>query len=159
MKNGGQIPWNFTCFLRNIQDLFSDGKTTHEMRFGETFSQSRMRQFGKKVFLGILFGYVLYAGKFWKGNIMVVDLEELEKMDGSEIHMEFQEIIKHARRKLEVPTAPAVPCKENSRHGVTRSKKYDHKSKFAYEFYLQIMTTMLQEKEVIHCIITIWFTN
>ena len=44
----------------------------------------------------------------------------------------FKEIIKNARRKLEVPTAPAMPCKKtNNRHGETRCIKYNRKSKFA----------------------------
>ena len=47
---------------------------------------SRLHQFGKKVLPRILLGYVLYAGGIWKGDIMVVDIEELEKMDASEIH-------------------------------------------------------------------------
>ena len=56
------------CYLRNIQDLLSDGKTPYERRFGEPFlgpiipfgslveyypisakDQSRIHQFGKKV--------------------------------------------------------------------------------------------------------------
>ena len=45
---------------------------------------------------------------------------------------EFKEIIKNARKKLEVPAAPAMPCKRNNRrHGATRSKNDDHKSKNA----------------------------
>ena len=47
---------------------------------------SRLHQFGKKVLPGIFLGYVLYAGGFWKGDIMVADIEELDKMDASEIH-------------------------------------------------------------------------
>ena len=37
---------------------------------------------------------------------------------------EFKETIKNARKKLETPVAPAMPCKtsKNSQHGVTRSK-------------------------------------
>ena len=34
MKNGGRILWS-VFFLRNIQDLLSDGKTPYERRFGE----------------------------------------------------------------------------------------------------------------------------
>ena len=45
---------------------------------------------------------------------------------------EFKEIIKNARKKLEVPAAPAMRCKRtNSKHGVTRTKNDDHRSKFA----------------------------
>ena len=35
---------------------------------------------------GIFHGDVLYAGRIWKGDILVADLEELEEMDVSEIH-------------------------------------------------------------------------
>ena len=46
---------------------------------------------------------------------------------------EFKEIIKNARSKLETPMAPAVPCKtcKKNKHGETRSKTNDFKSKFA----------------------------
>ena len=92
-------------YLRNILDRLSDGRTPYERRFGEPFEgpivpfgslvehhststkdQSRIQQFGKKVLPGIFFGYVLYAGRIWKGDIPIVDLEELEEMDASEIH-------------------------------------------------------------------------
>ena len=69
------------CYLRNIQDLLSDGKTPYERRFGEPclkdqpfrvatmvehhlFSakdQSRLHQFGKKVLPAIFLGYALFA--------------------------------------------------------------------------------------------------
>ena len=48
--------------------------------------QSPLHQFGTQVLPGTFFGYVLYAGGIWKGDIMVTDIEELEKMDGSELH-------------------------------------------------------------------------
>ena len=92
-------------YLRNIQDLLSDGKTPYERRFGEPFKgpiipfgslveyypisakdQSRIHQFGKKVLLGLFLGYALFAGGFWKGDIMVANIEELETMDASEIY-------------------------------------------------------------------------
>ena len=44
--------------------------------------------------------------------------------------MVFKEIIQNARRNLETPMAPAMPCKKN-KHGETRSKTNDFKSKFA----------------------------
>ena len=71
------------CFsyLRNNQDLLSDGKTSYERRFGKPFKgpiipfgslveyhpktakdQSRINQFGKKVLPGLFLGYALYAG-------------------------------------------------------------------------------------------------
>ena len=47
--------------------------------------------------------------------------------------MEFKETIKNARIKLETPMAPAMPCKtcKKNKHGETRSKTNDFKSKFA----------------------------
>ena len=92
-------------YLRNIQDLFSYGKTPYERRFGEPFNgpiipfgslveyypisakdQSRIHQFGKKVLPGLFLGYALYAGGIWKGDVLIADLEELETMDASEIY-------------------------------------------------------------------------
>ena len=94
------------CYLRNVQDLLSDGKTPCERRFGMPFNGpvipfgamveyhpvsakdlSRLHQFGPKVLPGIFHGYVLYAGGIWKGDIMVADIEELEEMDASELHV------------------------------------------------------------------------
>ena len=95
------------CFtyLRNMQDLLSDGKTPYERRFGKPFTrpiipfgslveyytisskdQSRIHQFGKNVLPGLFLGYALYAGGTWKGDALVADLEELETMDASEIY-------------------------------------------------------------------------
>ena len=92
-------------YLRNVQDLLSDGKMPHERRFGQPFKgpiipfgslveyhlvtakdQSRIHQFGKKVLPGLFLGYALYAGGIWKGDVPVADLEELESMDASEIY-------------------------------------------------------------------------
>ena len=46
---------------------------------------------------------------------------------------EFKETIKNAGKHLETPMAPAMPCKTSmkSKHGETRSKTNDFKSKFA----------------------------
>ena len=56
-------------------------------------------------------------------GIYFIDLEDKE----------FKETIKNARKKLETPMAPAMPCKtsKNSKHGATRGKSNDFKSKFA----------------------------
>ena len=94
-------------YLRNIQDLLSDGKTPYEIRFEELSKgpiipfgsvieyhpicakdQSRIHQCGKKVLPGLFLGYALYAGRIWKGDIMVADIEELETMDASEVYCE-----------------------------------------------------------------------
>ena len=92
-------------YLRNFQDLLSDGKTPYERRFGQPCKgpiipfgslveyhpitakdQSRIHQFGKKVLPWLFLGYALYAGRIRKGDILVADIEELETMDASEIY-------------------------------------------------------------------------
>ena len=91
--------------LRNVTDLLSDGKTPYERRFGQPIKgplipfgslveyhsfiakdQSIIHQFGEKILLGLFFGYPLYAGRIWKGDVLVADFEELETMDASEIY-------------------------------------------------------------------------
>ena len=89
-------------YLRNVTDLLSDGKRPYERRFGQPFKgliipfgslveyhpitakdQSRIHQFGKKVLPGLFLGYALHAGRIWKGDVLIADLEELETMDAS----------------------------------------------------------------------------
>ena len=48
--------------------------------------QSRIHQSGKKVSPGLFLVYALYAGRLWKGDVLIADLEELETMDASEIY-------------------------------------------------------------------------
>ena len=87
---------------------------------------------------------------------------------------DFKETIKNARKKLETPMAPAMPCKtsKKSKHGETRSKTSEFKSKFACileanestrlrmeDLYQNIVRTILQERGTIHCSITILCTN
>ena len=93
------------CYLRNTQDRLCDWKPPFERRFGEPYQgtiipfgslveyhpistkdQSRIHQLGKKVLPEIFLRYRLYAERIWKGDILVVDLEELEEMDALEIH-------------------------------------------------------------------------
>ena len=47
---------------------------------------SRIHQFGKKVLPRIFLGYELIAVKIWKGDILLTDLEDSEKLDASEIY-------------------------------------------------------------------------
>ena len=93
------------CYLRNVQDLLADGKTPYERRFGESFKgpiipfgalveylpvserdKARIHQFGKKVLPGIFPGYTLIVRGIWKGDILIADIEELEKLGASEIY-------------------------------------------------------------------------
>ena len=65
--------------------------------------QSRLLQFGGKVSPGIFLGYVLIAERIWKGDIVVADIEEVEKVDASEIHarrLNAKEVLTPQRREL-----------------------------------------------------------
>ena len=84
------------CYLRNIQSLLLDGKTPHERRFGMPFNgpvipfgaMVEYHLFLRKTNLDCIQAYssVLYAGRIWKGDIVIADNEELEEMDASEIY-------------------------------------------------------------------------
>ena len=108
LQSGLDEKWwadSMECYLRNNQDVLSDGKTPCERRFGVPFNgpiiplgamvenhpisaedPSRLHQFGPKVLTGIFLGHALHAGRIWKEDILVADIEELELMDASEIH-------------------------------------------------------------------------
>ena len=87
---------------------------------------------------------------------------------------EFKETIKNARKKLETPMAPAMPCKtsKNSQHCVTRDESMRSNQNLRESWkpvnpqdcvwknlYWITMRTILQEKVTIHCNTTIWYTN
>ena len=92
----------------------------------------------------------------------------------SEEDEEFKEIIKNLRRKLEVPAAPAMPCKivHCRKNGAIRSGKDDHWSKLMCileaneskrlrmkEKVPGAQETTLLEKGLILCNIANWYTN
>ena len=64
--------------------------------------------------------------------------------------MEFKETIKNARKKLETPMAPAMPCKtcKKNKHGETRSKTNDFRSKFACILEASESTRMRMEESL-----------
>ena len=66
---------------------------------------------------------------------------------------EFKETIRNARKKLETPMAPAVPCKtcRKSKKGETRSKTNDFKSKFACILEASESTRMRMEESLPNC--------
>ena len=61
----------------------------------------------------------------------------------------MREIIKNARRKWQTPIAPAMLCKtcKKNKHGETRSKTDDFKSKFACILEASESTRMRVEEE------------
>ena len=124
----------------------------------------------------------------WKKMGKNAKLKEKQKWSNEKLHLdnarklrgiyfidpedkEFKETIKNARKKLETPIAPAMPCqimKKNCESGAshkiktrlacileasesTRLRMGDH--------YQIIMKTILQAKVTIHYSIMIWFTN
>ena len=95
------------CFtyLRNIQDLLSDGKNLYEKRFGEPSKDQSFRlvhwlsitlflrktsqesiNLERKSFLDCSLDTLCTVRRIWKGDIMVADIEELETMDASEFY-------------------------------------------------------------------------
>ena len=105
MKVGGQILWNATpicetfrisCLMGRLhtKDVLENLFKGPIIPFGSLVEyypitakdQSRIHLFGRKVLLGLFLGYALYAGGIWKGDIMVADIEELEKMDAWDIY-------------------------------------------------------------------------
>ena len=88
---------------------------------------------------------------------------------------EFKDTIENARKKLKTPIALAMPCKTSKKckHGVTRRKtnmSSNQNLRASWKpvnpqdcvwktLFGIIMRTILQERETIHCSITIWFTN
>ena len=99
MKIGGRIPWNVTAICETFKisclmgrHLVRGGSDNHlkarlfrlERWWNITLfllkTCSRLHQFGSKVLPGIFLGYAVHTGRIWKGDILVADIEELEKM-------------------------------------------------------------------------------
>ena len=105
------------------QIYYRMGKTPYERCFGQPFKgpiiplgslveyqaitakdQSRIHQFGKKILPGLFLGYALHAGRIWKGDVLIADLEELETMDASEIYsrrLNAKEVILFFRSQMD----------------------------------------------------------
>ena len=97
MKIGGQSLWNVIPICETSQIYFLMERRPMKYVLVQPFKgpiiipfgslveshpisakeQSRIHQFGKKVLPGMLLGYALYAGRIWKGDIVVADIEEL----------------------------------------------------------------------------------
>ena len=105
MKNCGLVLWNAFAICEISKTSWKTVKTPYERGLGESFrgptipfgamveyypistrDQSRLHQVAKKVLLGIFLGYALIVGGLWKRDILIADIEELEKMDAWEIH-------------------------------------------------------------------------
>ena len=105
MKGGGLTRWNAIAICEASKTSWRMGNLRTKGRFGEPFKgpiipfgamvvchptspkdQAMIINFGKKVLPGIFLGYELVAGKFWKGDILMADLEDLEKLEASDIY-------------------------------------------------------------------------
>ena len=105
--------------------------------------------------------------ELWKSMGKHAKLKEKEKWSNEKLHLdnarklreiyfidpedkEFKETIKNEKRKLETPLAPAMPCKtcKKSKHGETRSKTNDFKSKFACILEASESTRLRMEESV-----------
>ena len=105
IKGGGQILWNAMAFcemsksswqmgkLRMKEDLENHSKAQQipsgamvEYHPSSPKDQARIHQVGKKILPGIFLGYELVAGGIWKGDVLIADLEDLEKLDPSNIY-------------------------------------------------------------------------
>ena len=58
------------CYLRDDQDLLADGKSQNERRFGESFQDMNL--------------FAVWI--FWEEDILMAEIEELEKLDASDIY-------------------------------------------------------------------------
>ena len=98
MKKWRQIPWNaiLICETFKISSLMGRLQTKdvlENLLKGQSFllvhwlsiilflrkTSQESINFGKKVLLGLLFGYALYAGGIWKGDIMVADMRNWKR--------------------------------------------------------------------------------
>ena len=92
-KNGALVSWNAIVVCDMSKDLMADGKTPNERRLGE---KSENHFEGPVIPLGgAMIEYhpmstrdqsmLLIAGGFWKGGVLVADIEEFRTLDASEV--------------------------------------------------------------------------
>ena len=140
-KNGGRIPWNITAICEMFKTSWQMGKLPYERRLGEPFKRpvipfgllteyhpiaakdlSRLHQFGKTVLPGKFLGYALYAGRIWKGDVLVADLGELAILDVPELHarrVNAKEVLTPQRcENFKFPIADGTPNLFGRGHGV-----------------------------------------
>ena len=106
MKIGGPIPWNAIpiCETFKISLVWRENSTREAFwrtsREDQSFrlvhwlsitlflrkTSQESINLERKSFLDCSFEYALYAGRIWKGDVLVADIEELETMDAPEIY-------------------------------------------------------------------------
>ena len=121
MISGGRTPWNAIAICEMSQTSWQTGKL--RMNLGNLskdqwfhlvhwWNTSQIPRETKLEFInlawkylpGIFPGYALIAGRIWKGDILTADIEELERLDASEIYprrLNAKEVvITHKRRRI-----------------------------------------------------------
>ena len=75
------------CYLRNTQDLSSDGEKPCERRF-DTALDGPITLFGaeKEYHPGICIGYALISGGSWTGDLLILVADYINHRPASEIH-------------------------------------------------------------------------
>ena len=88
--------------------------------------QVRIHRFDKKVLPGIFLGCVLITGGIWKGDILKADLEDLEKLDASEIYLRRinakEVLVRQKRWWIHISNCRMV--QQNRQEGTTNSKNH-----------------------------------
>ena len=100
MKNGGLIPWSaaVVCGMSktswkmeahrikgDLENHLSPGYSVGPMvEYHPVSAEDPIWQ--ESFTWNVLLGYALIAGKFWKGDIVVADIQELDNLNASEIH-------------------------------------------------------------------------
>ena len=170
-------PWTgFTQFTL-LDEKPPDGKMWSGGRLTERHATSRPDHSWPELWRGMSKNAKLWEKHKW--TIEKPKLDNARRLRGIYFidpeDMEFKEIIKNVKRKLETLVAPAMHCKtwKKNKHGETRSKTNDFKSKFACILEASETTRMRMEKslpkyhedhiageeETIHYSNTIWYTN
>ena len=72
---------------RTIQGPIKPFGTFVEYHLVSPKDLARIHQVGKKVLTGIFLGYELIVGGIWKGDILIADLEDLQKLDASDFYL------------------------------------------------------------------------
>ena len=68
MMSGGRILWNAVAICEIFKTFWTAWKSQNQWRFGESFKDM-----------------LLFAGEIWEEDILIAEIEELEKLDASEI--------------------------------------------------------------------------
>ena len=88
--------------------------------------QVRIHRFDKKVLPGIFLGCVLITGGIWKGDILKADLEDLEKLDASEIYLRRinakEVLVRQKRWWIHISNCRMV--QQNRQEGTTNSENH-----------------------------------